>query len=1182
VPSHESKVVPSPRPLAIKESQLIDRVEEMRLLREAVDGAIRGEGGLVFLCGEAGIGKTRLTRELGAYARLRGMQVLYGRCPALFRMDGVPPYILWSEVLKDYLETCSSDQLYRVVGFYAGEVAKLVPELRQKLAAIPQSLPINPEHERDRMFEAVSQFIINVSKEAPLLVVLDDLQWTDQTSLLLLHYLARGIYKTPLLLLGAYRDTDVDEKHPLSPVLTELNRERLLQSVPLKRMSFNDVSEMIRQILEQDNVSKEFCELIYKKTGGNPFFVEEVIKSLKEEGIIFREENQWKIKEVSRIEFPKTVKGVIKARISRLDDDCQNILTLASFVGNDFTFEALCGITGIEEDKLLELMEKLLKTGLVKEQVIRGEDVYCFADVIVRDVVHEEVSHLRHKKLHDSVGNALERVYAQNVNRHFGELAYHFLEAGNRDKALDYFFKAGEEAQKVYAHNEGFSYLQRALELLEEKAASVEQKVNVIERLGDLKAWMGESDACLEYWNKSLTLWDQLGDKKRAAGLHVKMANVLWDAIGDKEKASEHHNAALQILEKEPESVELARLYENISHMLWRTGETTKASSFAHKALKLAEKFGDAETLAECYNDLTAVTQSFEESAEYLGKGLKIAVENNCIEIAIRLYNNISLYYEAIGDTQKAVETRQKGFELGKKVGETLSTSWIGRTLAYSYVDMGEVQNALALLDELLDLSKRTKNTTGIAQATYAIGRIYQYLGEWDQSLQYLREGYGIATNTGDYQTIGEAAVFLGELFLEMEEDSEAEKYLNESNSVYEKAGNIAWLVSIALPPLAKLHLRKGETEKAKDLTERIYEYAAKEKFKEVIPTAEMLKGMVSREQKNWEESIQHFEKSLQECKSMNFQKWHVWNFAEILSEYGLMYLERNEEGDKEQAYSLLRQALEIYERTDAKKKAEKIRSRMIREETSHKMVSKSEPTAEVLKGVLGRIATGYADLDRLLCGGIPENYAVALTAPSCDERELLVKNFLEAGARNGEVTFYLTVDPSDAKSLAEEFQPNFYVFVCNPQADAIIKNLPNVFKLKGVENLTDISIALTSTIRKLDTSLKGPRRACIEIVSDVLLQHHAVQTRRWLTGLIPELKSKGFTTLAIMDPQMHPSEEVEAIAGLFEGEISIRKKETEKGLEKLLRVEKMHNQKYLETEIPLRKEKLLRGSNEE
>nr|MDO8134639.1 AAA family ATPase [Candidatus Njordarchaeum guaymaensis] len=538
--------IPSPRPVAVKEVPLVDRIEEMNVLKEAVYRAVHGEGGLVFVHGEAGIGKTRLIRELGAYSQSRGVQVLYGRCPALFRMDGVPPFILWKEVIKDYLETCTSEQLYRVIGYYPAEVAKLVPELGQKLRTISQSFPISPEQEQNRLFEAVSQFITNISQETPLLVILDDLQWTDPSSLLLLHYLARGAQKTSLLLLGAYRSTDIDDKHPLTPVLAELNRERLPQEIQLKRMSFSDVSEMIKNILEQEDVPEEFCKLVYDKTRGNPFFAEEVVKSLKEEGNIYLEEGRWKFKEISSIEFPKSVKNIIKARFSRLDDEYQNVLTFASFVGNDFTLKAMCALTGIEEDKLLEIMDRLIKTGFVKHTVIRGEDICSFADIIVRDIVYEEVGPFKRKKLHGVVGTALEKVYADKVDEHLGELALHFLESGDKEKAVDYFLKAGKRAQNVYAHNEAVSCLQHILELFEEKEGNLEQKASIMERLGDIKELMGETSACMECWDRSLTLWNQLGDKKNVARLHVKMAYTLWDEIGDKDKASEHHHLALE------------------------------------------------------------------------------------------------------------------------------------------------------------------------------------------------------------------------------------------------------------------------------------------------------------------------------------------------------------------------------------------------------------------------------------------------------------------------------------------------------------------------------------------------------------------------------------------------------------------------------------------------------------
>ena len=244
-------------------------------------------------------------------------------------------------------------------------------------------------------------------------------------------------------------------------------------------------------------------------------------------------------------------------------------------------------------------------------------------------------------------------------------------------------------------------------------------------------------------------------------------------------------------------------------------------------------------------------------------------------------------------------------------------------------------------------------------------------------------------------------------------------------------------------------------------------------------------------------------------------------------------------------------------------------------DETGNQMFRGLDPiTIDVLEVVLpGRITTGYGDLDNLLFGGIPENYTVILTSPSCDERDMLIKRFLEAGAREGQITLYIAIEAAGVRSLAEEFQSNFYLLVCNPRADMMIKSLPNVFKLKGVENLTDIDVALTKAFRRLDESIGGPRRACIEIISDVLLQHHAVTTRRWLAGLIPDLRSRGFTTLAVINPQMHPPDQVHAVLGLFDGEIGIYEKETEKGLQKLLKIRKLYNQRYAESELALRKE---------
>jgi KaiC/GvpD/RAD55 family RecA-like ATPase len=246
-------------------------------------------------------------------------------------------------------------------------------------------------------------------------------------------------------------------------------------------------------------------------------------------------------------------------------------------------------------------------------------------------------------------------------------------------------------------------------------------------------------------------------------------------------------------------------------------------------------------------------------------------------------------------------------------------------------------------------------------------------------------------------------------------------------------------------------------------------------------------------------------------------------------------------------------------------------------DEAGEELIFSVEPaTCTVLDAVLsGRIRTGYKDLDNLLMGGLPEEYGIILASPSNDERTLLIKRFLETGIKNGETTFYITTEVGGVKELAEEFQSNFYLFVCNPRADVMIKSLPNVYKIKGVDNLTDVDISMIKAFRSLDRTKTGPKRACIEIVSDVLLQHRAVITRKWLSGLLPDLKSRGFTTLAIVNPQMHPTEEVYAILGLFDGEIRITEKDTSRGLEKVLRVRKLYNQRYMESELIVTRQKI-------
>lgn len=923
VPPPLKPVAPESRPSTVKEVRLVNRVEEMDLLRDAVDKAVRGEGHVIFLCGEAGIGKTKLAQEAGTYARLRGMQVLSGRSPALFRMDGAPPYMLWKEVINHYLERCTPEQLYRVIGFYPSEVSKLVPGLKHMLGTIPQSLPISAEHERDRLFEAVSQVIINISKETPLLVILDDLQWADQSSFLLLHYLACCVHKESLLLLNAYRDTDIDERHPLVPVLIELNRERLLESVSLNRLSFEDVSTMIQQILGQKDVPPEFCNQVYEKTRGNPFFVEEVIQSLMEDNVIYWDKDTWKIKK-TRIEFPETVKSVIKKRISRLDDKCQHVLTMASFIGKDFTFEVLREITDLKEDELLDLMEMILKTGLIKEKVIHGEDVYSFTDIIVRDVVQEEVSRLRYKKLHNVVGNALEKVYNETLDQHFRELALHFLEGGNKGKALSYFLKAAEESLKVYANNEAASSLQSALNLLEAQERG--KKGHILEKLGDIKKLVGDHDACMTYWNNALLLFDQLHEKETLSRLHRKMANLFWDEKGDTKRAQQHYKKALEILEPAPESSELASLYEDMAHMYYRIGDMAQALPWAEKALDHAEPQNNFEVIANAYASLgTTITLMGDKKKgrTYLEKALTIALDNNYTETALRVYTNISESLPA-EENERTLKYLENGYELAKRVGHIVFQSWLGGKLADKCHRMGNTNKALFLAEESEALDRKVGHMPHLSTSVGILGFFYLVLGEWDKSESYCREALAISEKTDNIDSTIYSNGTFGLFYYEKGEYSKAKELFEKAFEVFEKAGEEFTRMNVS-QFLVWTYIKLEEIEKATNLIDRLHRYGLEVQDKELMGTVDMLRGMQFCAQKMWEESIEHFKKGYQQLTSLNAQRWNVYIFAKYLYEYAGVYLKRDSKGDREKAHTLLNEALELFQKMSAKNDIERI-----------------------------------------------------------------------------------------------------------------------------------------------------------------------------------------------------------------------------------------------------------------
>jgi len=598
---------------------------------------------------------------------------------------------------------------------------------------------------------------------------------------------------------------------------------------------------------------------------------------------------------------------------------------MASFVGYDFSFEALRGVTDFEERKLIDLVEKMLKTGQIKARTVRGEDAFSFADAIVRDVVHEEISPLMHKRLHHVVGCALEIVYAEKIGDHLAELAYHFLEGNDNDRALGYFLKAGEKAAKIYAHSEASTYFQSALSLLKEMESDPQQRGYVLEELGDAKEALGDHDASMKHWSEALLLRKKLDEKEKVARVHRKIANVLFYVMDDKEKAEEHCQEALKILEALPESVELASLYSDWAWMQWYVGDLDTARSSAQKAIELAEKMNAQDIVAHSYTRLGVIVRSRDakKAIEYHEKALKIALDNNCLEVAATAYNGLALSLPV----RKWREPLEKGYELARKIGHIWYQARIGNNLAWVMMSAGNIEKGLLFSEEQLALARRAGHLGNISLALGRVSYAYLILGEWEKSEQYIGESWNIAEKSKDFQRMENCMISFGWLCLQREEYAKAVEWFERLSSLLERAGAekdflmlqfASWLISA--------YIELGEIDKANnqiDILRKLTLETADEVFTAITNT---LKAMVLRAQKKWDESIKLFEKSLQEWEALSLREWSAYIFARrVLFEYARVYLERDQEGDREKAHSLLNQALEIFQRIGAKKDIEKV-----------------------------------------------------------------------------------------------------------------------------------------------------------------------------------------------------------------------------------------------------------------
>jgi len=458
----------APQPAAlVEDAPFVGRSDEVARLRSKLEEAMRGAGGMAMIVGEPGIGKTRTAEEFCHEARSAGARVLWGRC---YDGDWAPPFSPFLEAIKEHAAAVSADQLHADLRFAGGAVARLIPSVRERLPDLDDPPVLKPDEERYWLLESVSEFFASVAKRAPLVLVLDDLHWADTATIAMLQHVARAAPKCPMLIIGMYRDVELDRTHPLAGALADLRRNPGYERIVLKGLDEREVAEMLDVFAEQE-VPQALISAISAETDGNPLFVRLVLLHLIEEGKLRSEGGRLAITvPIAEMGIPEGVREAIGRRLSRLSDACNEMLTLSSALTGGVSWEALKAIhADLPDVRLLELLEEALAAQLIVERGEGGPIAYDFTHALVRHTLYDEMSAPRRILAHRRIAEAIEALYSDDIDEHVAELAYHFGRAaagGDIQKAFVYCGFAGVRSRALFAWEDAAAHYERGRQLL--------------------------------------------------------------------------------------------------------------------------------------------------------------------------------------------------------------------------------------------------------------------------------------------------------------------------------------------------------------------------------------------------------------------------------------------------------------------------------------------------------------------------------------------------------------------------------------------------------------------------------------------------------------------------------------------------------------------------------------------
>ncbi len=762
---------------------VIGRTTELTAIHQLIESTKSGQGQVALLSGEAGIGKSRLVKEAKAYATALNFRIVQGNC---FPTDLSCPYAPLLDLIRTLLARSDSTKIQAMLKPFARDLYPLLPEVVLPVTDLITAQPLTalePEQEKRHIFTALVHCFTSLATTLPLMLIIEDLQWGDDTSLEFLHYLARHSTDHPLLLLMTYRNDEI--RPALRSWLAQLDRERLAHEYPLTGLSRKDVDAMLQAIFDsQRRVPSETLDALYGLTEGNPFFIEEILKSLITVGGIFYSDENWEHKPLSELHIPRSIQDAVQQRTDQLGKDAKHVLILAAVAGRRFDFALLQQLTHHDEQQLLILMKELIAGQLVVEETA---DQFAFRHALTRQAIYTQQLVRERRALHLKIAETIESMHAATLEPYLEDLAYHYYKAEVWDKAFHYRQLAGEKAQALYAPRAAIEQFTQALHAtqhmtilpsttlyrrrgqayetlgnFEQAQSDYQRALDIARRTHDGAAeWQSDIDLGFlwtvrdyeqagTFFHRAIELARTLDDPKLEAHSLNRMGN--WHLnIEQPLEALRYHREALTIFEKLQDQQGIAETLDLLGMTSYLGGDLVQGTTYYEQAIALFHKLDDRHGLTSSLATLTLRGPTFQTDT-------MVSASTNLAEV--------------IQDTEKALKIAH---EIDQRSAEVYALFQLALCLG----SQGEYGRALTTVQQSLYIAEEIEHRQWQTAAHTVLGGIYSGLLAYQQAREHFEQALALAREIGSLFWTRIATGYLASTLILQGDLSQAELLLN-------------------------------------------------------------------------------------------------------------------------------------------------------------------------------------------------------------------------------------------------------------------------------------------------------------------------------------------------------------------------------------------------------------------